>query len=127
LCSSARYTPCYTGIAGVEQKTLENSVAYLKTWIARPKSDSRLAVSAASQAQKAADFIQGKVARQEGEWQGIRLYCAIDHELMTERMAEMQKIINAENGDLFDVLVHVVYASPRTDTTSFNLQLLLSV
>ena len=31
---------------------------------------------------------------------------------MTERMAEMQKIINAENGDLFDVLVHVVYASP---------------
>ena len=47
------------GVAGVEQKTLENSAAYLKTWIARLKSDSRLLVSAASQAQKAADFIQG--------------------------------------------------------------------
>ncbi len=48
------------GITGIEQKTLENSAAYLKTWIARLKSDSRLLVSAASQAQKAADFIQGK-------------------------------------------------------------------
>ena len=53
------------GIAGIEQNTLENSAAYLNTWIARLKSDSRLLVSAASQAQKAADFIQGKVASQE--------------------------------------------------------------
>jgi antirestriction protein ArdC len=44
------------GITGIEQKTLENSAAYLKTWIARLTSDSRLLVSAASQAQKAADF-----------------------------------------------------------------------
>ncbi len=50
------------GIAGIEQNTLGNSAAYLKTWIARLKSDSRLLVSAASQAQKAADFIQGKTA-----------------------------------------------------------------
>jgi antirestriction protein ArdC len=50
------------GIAGIEQKTLENSAAYLKTWITRLKSDSRLVVSAASQSQKAADFIQGKTA-----------------------------------------------------------------
>ncbi len=56
------------GIAGIEQKTLENSAAYLKTWIARLKSDSRLLVSAASQAQKAADFIQGKTTtHQEAE------------------------------------------------------------
>ncbi len=48
------------GIAGIEQETLENSAAYLKSWIARLKSDSRLIVSAASQAQKAADFIRGK-------------------------------------------------------------------
>jgi antirestriction protein ArdC len=53
------------GIAGIEQKTLENSAAYLKTWIARLKSDSRLLVSAASQAQKAADFIEGKTAARE--------------------------------------------------------------
>ena len=52
------------GIAGVEQKTLENSATYLKTWIARLKSDSRLLLSAASQAQKAADFIQAKAAHQ---------------------------------------------------------------
>jgi len=50
------------GIAGIEQKTLENSATYLKTWIARLKSDSRLIVSAALQAQKAADFIRGKDA-----------------------------------------------------------------
>src|SRR5258708_25607252 len=50
------------GVAGIEQKTLENSAAYLKTWIARLESDSRLLVAAASQAQKAADFIQGKAA-----------------------------------------------------------------
>ncbi|MBV9674845.1 MAG: hypothetical protein JO185_00815 [Acidobacteriaceae bacterium] len=29
-----------------------------------------------------------------------------------EQMAEMQKIINAENSDLFDVLAHVAYALP---------------
>ena len=56
------------GIAGIEQKTLENSAAYLKSWIARLKSDSRLIVSAASQAQKAADFIRGNDAvAQEAE------------------------------------------------------------
>jgi len=59
------------GIAGIEQKTLENSAAYLKTWIARLKSDSRLLVSAASHAQKAADFIQGKAAQQETEEQAV--------------------------------------------------------
>jgi antirestriction protein ArdC len=57
------------GIAGIEQKTLENSAAYLKTWIERLKSDSRLLVSAASQAQKAADFIQSKAAYRETEAQ----------------------------------------------------------
>jgi antirestriction protein ArdC len=55
------------GIAGIEQKTLENSAAYLNTWIARLKSDSRLLVSAASQAQKAADFIQGKAPHELSE------------------------------------------------------------
>jgi antirestriction protein ArdC len=55
------------GIAGIEQSTLENSAAYLKTWIGRLKSDSRLIVSAASHAQKAADFIQGKAVPQEAE------------------------------------------------------------
>ncbi len=48
------------GIAGIEQSTLANSAAYLKTWIERLKSDSRLVVSAASAAQKAADYIRGE-------------------------------------------------------------------
>jgi antirestriction protein ArdC len=48
------------GVAGIDQKILVNSAAYLKTWIARLKSDARLLVSAASHAQRAADFIQAK-------------------------------------------------------------------
>ncbi len=51
------------GVAGIEQSTLANSAAYLKTWIARLKSDSRLVVSAASAAQKAADYIRGESAK----------------------------------------------------------------
>ena len=47
------------GIAGIERKTLSNSAAYLQSWINVLKSDSRMVVSAASQAQKAADYIQG--------------------------------------------------------------------
>jgi len=47
------------GVTGIENRTLENSAAYLKTWIARLKSDSRLIVTAASAAQKAADYILG--------------------------------------------------------------------
>jgi len=45
------------GVAGIESQTLSNSAAYLQSWITILKSDSRLVVSAASQAQKAADYI----------------------------------------------------------------------
>jgi antirestriction protein ArdC len=48
------------GVAGIEQATLSNSAAYLNSWIARLKADSRLVVSAASAAQKAADYIRGE-------------------------------------------------------------------
>src|SRR5207253_3858388 len=41
------------------RKTLANSAAYLKSWIDVLKSDVRMVVFAASQAQKAADHIQG--------------------------------------------------------------------
>jgi antirestriction protein ArdC len=53
------------GVAGIERSTLENSAAYLAAWIKRLKDDSRLIVSAASHAQKAADFILGKQAKAE--------------------------------------------------------------
>src|SRR4029077_16399657 len=48
------------GLAGIEQSTLANSAAYLKSWIARLKADSKLVISAASAAQKAADYIRGE-------------------------------------------------------------------
>ena len=64
------------GIAGIEQKTLENSAAYLKTWIARLKSDSRLLVSAASHAQKAADYIRCTGVPQEAVTASCRKFSA---------------------------------------------------
>ena len=47
------------GVAGIERKTIGNSAAYLKSWIDVLKSDVRMVVLAASQAQKAADYIRG--------------------------------------------------------------------
>ena len=42
---------------GIEQVTLENSAAYLATWIRTLKGDPRLAIIAAANAQKAVDYI----------------------------------------------------------------------
>jgi len=59
------------GVAGIESRTLENSAAYLQAWINKLKSDSRLIISAASQAQKAADFILARSANEsEAEAKG---------------------------------------------------------
>jgi antirestriction protein ArdC len=55
------------GVTGIAPATLQNSAAYLKTWIERLKSDSRLLVSAASAAQKASDYILGKAPAKESE------------------------------------------------------------
>jgi len=46
------------GMTGIAPRTIENSAAYLKSWIDRLRGDSKLIVSAASQAQKAADYIR---------------------------------------------------------------------
>lgn len=48
------------GVSGIAQNTLANSAAYLKSWIARLKADSKLVITAASAAQKAADYIRGE-------------------------------------------------------------------
>lgn len=45
------------GVAGIEQQTIENSVAYIQGWLKALKNDKKLAIIAAGQAQKAADFI----------------------------------------------------------------------
>jgi len=45
------------GHCGIENKTLENSAAYIQTWIGRLKSDPKLVVTAASKGQKASEYI----------------------------------------------------------------------
>jgi antirestriction protein ArdC len=50
------------GVAGIANRTVENSAAYLRGWIDRLKGDVRLIVGAASAAQRAADYILGGAA-----------------------------------------------------------------
>lgn len=45
------------GHAGIEQQTIENSAAYIQGWLSVLKNDKKLAIIAAGQAQKAADYI----------------------------------------------------------------------
>jgi antirestriction protein ArdC len=47
------------GQAGIAERTLSNSAAYLQNWLEALKNDRKLIVQAAAQAQKAADFILG--------------------------------------------------------------------
>src|SRR6266436_4390091 len=60
------------GVAGIEQATISNSAAYLQSWIKRLKAESRLVVSAASAAQKAADYIRGESAKDSPASEGKR-------------------------------------------------------
>ena len=50
------------GFTGIENKTINNSAAYLRTWLEVLKKDSRLVLVAAGQAQKAADLILDRQA-----------------------------------------------------------------
>ncbi len=45
------------GFAGIEQQTLENSASYIQGWLKVLKGDKKLAIIAAGQAQRAADYI----------------------------------------------------------------------
>jgi antirestriction protein ArdC len=47
------------GVAGIAPAIVENSAAYLASWIKALRGDSKLIVTAASAAQKAADYIRG--------------------------------------------------------------------
>ena len=47
------------GVTGIAPTTLDNSAAYLRSWIERLRGDSKLLISAASAAQKAANYIRG--------------------------------------------------------------------
>jgi len=48
------------GATGIENATIDNSAAYLNGWLKKLKKDNKLVVQAAAQAQKAADYIQGR-------------------------------------------------------------------
>ena len=60
------------GLTGLAPKTLENSAAYLQSWLSVLKSDWRMVVTAASAAQKAVDYILGKA---QGDAQGEGTEC----------------------------------------------------
>lgn len=47
------------GQAGIAERTIENSAAYIQGWLEQLQNDNKLIVRAAAQAQKAADFILG--------------------------------------------------------------------
>jgi antirestriction protein ArdC len=55
------------GVAGIEQQTIENSAAYIQGWLRVLKSDKRMAIIAAGQAQKACDHILGKEADKQSD------------------------------------------------------------
>jgi antirestriction protein ArdC len=45
------------GICGIENKTIDNSAAYIQSWLKRLKNDNKFVMQAASYAQKAVDYI----------------------------------------------------------------------
>ena len=47
------------GMTGIEQETIQNNAAYIKSWIRTFKDDSKVLIMAATQAQKAVDYILG--------------------------------------------------------------------
>lgn len=47
-------------ITGIENKTINNSAAYIQSWIEKLQNDKRLISMAAAQATKAVDYIRGK-------------------------------------------------------------------
>jgi antirestriction protein ArdC len=53
------------GMLGIEDKTLDNSAAYVNSWLKKLRNDKRLVFFAASQAQKAVDYITGNTKEQE--------------------------------------------------------------
>ena len=53
------------GHAGIVERVIDNSAAYIAGWLTRLRDDSKLVVQAAAQAQKAADFILNRTFESE--------------------------------------------------------------
>ena len=49
-----------SGLTGITTNTIDNSAAYIKSWLVRLKDDPKMVVMAAAKAQKAVDYITGK-------------------------------------------------------------------
>lgn len=45
------------GLCGIENKTIDNSAAYIQSWLSKLKSDNRFIIQASGYAQKAVDYI----------------------------------------------------------------------
>lgn len=52
------------GQTGIVERTIDNSAAYIKSWLTQLQNDRTLIVYAAAQAQKAADFILGRTLQE---------------------------------------------------------------
>ena len=59
-CAAEMSAAFLCAYAGIEQKTLENSAAYIRGWLKALKNDKTMMVMAAAQGQKAADYILNK-------------------------------------------------------------------
>ncbi len=53
------------GICGIENATIDNSAAYIQSWLKKLKGDNKMIVMAASQAQRAVDYILAHQRRPE--------------------------------------------------------------
>ena len=53
------------GITKIENKTIDNSAAYIQSWLKSLRNDKKLIVLAAGAAQKGADYIQNKDMKKE--------------------------------------------------------------
>jgi antirestriction protein ArdC len=53
------------GNTGIENKTIDNSAAYIKNWLGKLKNDAKLVITAAAQAQKAVNYILNKQYKEE--------------------------------------------------------------
>ena len=53
------------GFTGIENRTVDNSSAYLQSWLEALKSDSRLVMVAAGQAQRAVDYVLGSASQSD--------------------------------------------------------------
>jgi len=70
----AEFAACFLSAeAGIERTSeIQNSASYLKNWAAKLKDDPRIFVGAAQQAQKAADYVLGKVDKEKEEEEEAR-------------------------------------------------------